>query len=123
MMPRVAGPGDAVTFVIQVANVGYGPLEGVRVEVSLPDVLTVESSACEACTVEALPNGTSFLLGELSPGQQVIFPVTARVAIDAWPDQVVRTAWTLKSPLQRPEVRTVELVLPWAPLPATGSSN
>lgn len=123
VMPQVAGPGDVVTFVVQVANVGYEPLEGVRVEVTHPDLLKMESFDCALCTVEPLLGGVNYLVGDLNPGQQVIFSVMARVANDAWPDQLVETQWTLKSPLQKPEVRTVELSLPWAPLPATGSSQ
>ena len=122
-MPQAAGPGDVVTFVVQVANVGYHALEGIRVVVRLPRVLSITGSGCEHCAVERSQDGVDYLLGDLNPGQQVIFAVTARVAEDAWPDQLLVAEWTLRSPAQSAQVRTAEVTLPWAPLPATGLSR
>nr|MBC7245589.1 hypothetical protein [Chloroflexota bacterium] len=116
----IAGPADRVTFILQVANVGYEAAEGVRVSVTWPDDLLVQSVDCATCAVSQMPGRLTLAIGRLAPGGQVIAPVVAVVAEDAWPGQLLRTDWTLTAegmPAQQVEAM---VELPWAELPATG---
>lgn len=123
LLPQVAGPGDIVTFIVQAANVGYLPLADIRVASTVPALLAIESADCTSCLVQQRAGGTGYLLGSLDPGQQVILAVTARVVNDAWPGQLLRTEWTIECAALPAQTVAVELTLPWAPLPATGSSD
>jgi len=118
--PALAGPGDPVYFVVQVANVGYGPAQAVRVEALLSGDLTVGVVDCQRCTSAGAPGRLSIDVGRLAPGEQSLVRVSAEVAQDAWPAQNLQTLWSMTAPdLPRQSV-VATLELPWAALPATG---
>ena len=126
-MPQVAGPQDVVSFILQVANVGYGPVDSVQVDVVFDDDLVMQSVECPRCTVDcsmcqsqAGHARLSLFIGLLAAGEQVIAPVHVRVAGAAWPGQSLRSEWTLTATGLPAQTVPAEVVLPWAQLPATG---
>jgi len=116
----VAGPGDGVDFVVQVANVGRGPAEGVKIEGVLSDKLLVRSVDCGSCATGQAPGRLTLIIGHLFSGDQVIASVFAEVIEDVWPGQVLKTVWRVTADNAAPESEQVSLELPWAELPATG---
>ncbi|MBC7234018.1 MAG: hypothetical protein H5T68_12345 [Chloroflexi bacterium] len=119
--PQVAGPGDDVYFVLQVANVGYEPVEGVNVSVVWADDLIVRSVDCARCQVGQSPGRLTLGIGRLLPGEQVIAPIGAQVVEDAWPGQLLQTDWTLTAEGMPTQNAQAAVELPWAELPATGA--
>lgn len=127
VVPQVAGPQDVVQFILQVANVGYGPVDSVQVDVVFDDDLVMQSVECPRCVVDcsqcqgkAGPARLSLFIGLLPAGEQVIAPVRVQVADDAWPGQSPRTDWTLTATGLPAQTVPAAVVLPWAQLPATG---
>lgn len=127
VVPQVAGPRDAVQFILQVANVGYGAVDDVRVTVVFPADLSLQSVECSRCTTDcpACQGGTvlgklTISVGRVLAGEQVIAPVHVQVADDAWPGQTLRTDWTLTATGLPAQSVQAAVVLPWAPLPSTG---
>ena len=121
------GPGDDVQFILQVANVGYHPVDSVQVEVVFPDHLIFQFVECPRCRIDcpqcqggAVPSRLALFIGLLMPGDQVIAPVHLQVADDAWPGQSQRTDWVLTATGLPAQTLQTEVVLPWAQLPATG---
>ena len=127
VLPQVAGPGDSVQLIVQVANVGYAPVDDVQVEGVLADDLHVQfvecarcSTDCPQCTGGPVPAQLTIFIGRLLAGDQLIAPVHVRLADDIWPGQTLQTSWTL-SAAGLPDLSVqAGVVLPWAPLPATG---
>jgi len=118
--PRVAGPGDLVHFLVQVANVGRGPARGVGIEAVFPVALGVQSVDCDRCTASQQPKLLTLDIGRLASGEQAIASVSAQVMPDVWPGQTLGTRWqVLAEDLEAQGVDT-SLLLPWAELPATG---
>lgn len=114
-------------FTVQVANVGYGLAGGVQVEVLFPHDLRLQSVECPGCTIDcpqchggSQVGQLTIFIGELAAGDQVIALVHSTVADDAWPDQTLRTDWTLVATGLPVQTAEAEVVLPWAQLPATG---
>jgi hypothetical protein len=120
LLPPLAGPLDRVQLILQVANLGYSPLEDIAVSVSLPRELAALAVDCARCVVTLGPNEVRLAVGRLAPGEQVIAPITVQVAADAWPGQTLRTGWILTATAQQTQTLAADLTLPWAPLPPTG---
>jgi hypothetical protein len=116
-----------VQFVLQVANVGYGPVDSVQVDAVFDHDLLMQSVDCPRCTADCSlcqggtgPARLSLFIGLLRAGEQVIAPVHVQVAEGAWPGQSQRTDWTLTATGLPAQTVQAEVVLPWAQLPATG---
>jgi hypothetical protein len=127
VVPQVAGPRDAVQFILQVGNVGYEPVNDVQVEVVFPNDLWLQFVACSRCTTNCpqcrggpVLGQLTIFIGRLASGDQVIAPVHVEVADDAWPGQTLRTDWTLSAANLPAQTVQADVVLPWAQLPATG---
>ncbi|MBC7262693.1 MAG: hypothetical protein H5T63_11860 [Chloroflexi bacterium] len=118
--PQIAGPADDVYFVLQVANVGYEPIDGVSVSLSLPQDLVVRTVNCERCAIKQEETRWHLSIGRLLSGEQVIVPIQARVAEDAWPGQLLQTDWVLTAEGMPPQSAQAAVTLPWAELPGTG---
>ncbi len=127
MVPQVAGPRDEVQLVLQLANVGYDPMDSVQVDVVFADGLLMRFVECPRCQIGctqcqggAGPAKLSLFIGLLSSGDQIVAPVHVQVADDAWPGQSLRTDWTLTATGLPAQTVQADVVLPWAQLPATG---
>jgi len=127
VLPQVAGPQDAVQFVVQVANVGYVPVGEVQVEVLFPDGLLLQFVECARCTTDCpqctggpVPARLTIFMGSLPAGDQIIATVHAQVSDDAWPGQTLRTEWALSAADLPTQTKPGVVELPWARLPATG---
>jgi hypothetical protein len=127
VLPQAAGPQDAVQFILQVANVGYEPVDDVQVAVVFPADLWLQFVECPRCTTDCPQCGggpvigpLTILIGRLLPGDQIIAPVHMEVAGDVWPGRTLRTDWTLAATGVPAQAVEADLLLPWAPLPDTG---
>lgn len=127
VLPQVAGPADVVQFILQVANVGYEPVDDVQVQVVFPVDLQLQFVECPRCTTDCpqckggpMPKRLTIFIGRLLSGEQVLAPVHVEVVDDAWPGQTQRTAWTLTATGLPAQTAQADVVLPWAQLPATG---
>jgi hypothetical protein len=116
----IAGPGDVVHFLVQLANVGRGSIEGTRIEVAFPDALQVRSIDCDRCIVDHGPELLTLTVGYLFSGDQVIASVATEVKPDTWPGQAIDTVWRAMAEALPLHSAQTSLVLPWAELPATG---
>lgn len=121
--PQVAGPTDEVYFILRVANVGYDPIEGVAVSISWPEALVGQSVDCGRCTIAQEAARWHLSIGRLLPGEQVLSPILAQVAEDAWPGQLLQTEWTLTAEGMPSQSAQAAIELPWAELPATGATE
>jgi len=126
-LSQVAGPQDEVQFILQVSNVGYGPVDGVQVEVAFANELQLRFVECARCSTDCpqckggpQPARLTIFIGRLLAGEQVIAPVHTQVADDAWPGQTLVEDWTLSAVGLPPQTAQTSVVLPWVPLPATG---
>jgi len=120
LQPRIAGPGDMVHFGVQVANVGRGPLQDILIEAVFPDALQLYAVDCDFGIAEQGTDSLSLTIGHLPSGDQVIASVSAKVVTDAWPGQVLDTAWRATADDTLPQAVRTTVTLPWAELPATG---
>lgn len=127
VIPPVAGPGDVVQFVLQLANVGYGPVDSVLVEVVSGEDLSFRLVQCSRCVVDcpqcagrAAPARLAIFIDRLVAGDQLIAPVEMEVSADAWPGQTLRSEWKVIASGLPAQTVQAGVVLPWAQLPATG---
>jgi hypothetical protein len=123
VLPQVAGPLDRISYIVQVANVGHVAVERIEVVLRLPDDITLLEVDCAACSAVDANGEMRLMIGSLQSGQQCIVTAAARVVEDAWPGQTLRALLTLTADSQDPLTASVDLTLPWAPLPATGATR
>jgi len=115
-----AGPGDTVRFVLQVANVGYGPAQALRMQAILSDGLEVQFVECVSCTSSTASGRLRIDVDRLAPGEQSQLRVSMQVAQDAWPGQNLQLVWSMAAMGLPDQSVLTGLELPWAALPATG---
>ena len=118
--PLIAGPMDDVHFIVQVANVGRGPANDVKVEAILPHDLLVQSVGCDRCTMQQESGRLTLTIGHLPSGEQLISSVVCEVGENAWPGQTLLTLWMVTADDVPPQRAQARLELPWAELPAVG---
>jgi uncharacterized repeat protein (TIGR01451 family) len=120
--PTDVFPGDQVTFVIEVCNVGNKTCEGVVVSDALPDELEAVSASASQGQAVIAGNGVRGEFGDLEPGACATLTIVARVRADvplctqftnvATVGDVVSNIVTLTIPCPLPESgRTTSLAI------------
>jgi hypothetical protein len=109
-----------VSFVAQVANVGYSTAHGIVLEAQIPWPLVVLQVECLTGSVSQTPDLVTTGASQILPGDQLLVSITCQIARDALPGQTVYTAWKMAAREGAPQLKQVAVELPWAELPNTG---
>ncbi len=105
-------PGDSVTFVIRVCNVGDSNADNVVVSDALPSELELVSASASQGAVVVVGNGVRAEFGSLAPGACAELTIAARVRPDVPPGTQIGNVATLPERASDEVLVTVVRLLP-----------
>ena len=111
-------PGDLVTFVIEVCNVGNKACEDVVVSDALPSELEMVSASASQGQVVIVGNGVRAEFGDLPPGACATLTIVARVRDDVEPCTQFTNVATIGDLVSNIVTLTVPCLLPESGNPA-----
>ena len=116
--PTDVFPGDMVTFVIEVCNVGNKTCEDVVVSDALPSELEVVSASASQGRAVIVGNGVRAEFGDLLPGACATLTIVARVRDDVEPCTQFTNVATIGNLVSNIVTLTVPCLLPESGNPA-----